>query len=317
MHMSGNFALIALALLFLFLGAEGLVRGSASLALRAGLSPLMVGLTIVAFGTSSPELFASVKAALSQQGDIAVGNVVGSNSFNIGVILALAALVCPIPVHKQIIKIDAPIALIVALLLPFLLRNHTLGRVQGLLLITGIVAYASMNVVLARRAAIAGTEDLTDAPVPTVSRHWGMDIAYIVVGLGLLVFGSSLLVDNSVVVAKAFGVSEAVIGLTIVAAGTSMPELATSLVAAVRKQPDIAVGNVVGSNIFNILGILGLASIVSPLRAPGVSMLDYIVMIGFTVLLIPLLYTGRLLHRLEGGALLALYGVYVFILWPE
>ncbi len=317
MHMSGNFALIALALLFLFLGAEGLVRGSASLALRAGLSPLMVGLTIVAFGTSSPELFASVKAALSQQGDIAVGNVVGSNSFNIGVILALAALMCPIPVHKQIIKIDAPIALIVALLLPFLLRNHTLGRVQGLLLITGIVAYASMNVVLARRAAIAGTEDLTDAPVPTVSRHWGMDIAYIVVGLGLLVFGSSLLVDNSVVVAKAFGVSEAVIGLTIVAAGTSMPELATSLVAAVRKQPDIAVGNVVGSNIFNILGILGLASIVSPLRAPGVSMLDYIVMIGFTVLLIPLLYTGRLLHRLEGGALLALYGVYVFILWPE
>jgi len=317
MHMSGNFALIALALLFLFLGAEGLVRGSASLALRAGLSPLMVGLTIVAFGTSSPELFASVKAALSQQGDIAVGNVVGSNSFNIGVILALAALMCPIPVHKQIIKIDAPIALIVALLLPFLLRNHTPGRVQGLLLITGIVAYASMNVVLARRAAIAGTEDLTDAPVPTVSRHWGMDIAYIVVGLGLLVFGSSLLVDNSVVVAKAFGVSEAVIGLTIVAAGTSMPELATSLVAAVRKQPDIAVGNVVGSNIFNILGILGLASIVSPLRAPGVSMLDYIVMIGFTVLLIPLLYTGRLLHRLEGGALLALYGVYVFILWPE
>lgn len=317
MHMSGNFALIALALLFLFLGAEGLVRGSASLALRAGLSPLTVGLTIVAFGTSSPELFACVKASLSQQGDIAVGNVVGSNSFNIGVILALAALVCPIPVHKQIIKIDAPIALVVALLLPFLLRNHTLGRVQGLLLITGIVAYASMNVVLARRVAIAGTENLTDAPLLAVSRHWGMDIAYIVVGLGLLVFGSSLLVDNSVVVAKAFGVSEAVIGLTIVAAGTSMPELATSLVAAVRKQPDIAVGNVVGSNVFNILGILGLASIVSPLRAPGVSMLDYIAMIGFTVLLIPLLYTGRLLHRLEGGALLALYGVYVFILWPE
>jgi Ca2+/Na+ antiporter len=158
----------------------------------------MVGLTIVAFGTSSPELFASVKAALSQQGDIAVGNVVGSNSFNIGVILALAALVCPIPVHKQIIKINAPIALVVALLLPFLLWNHTLGRVQGLLLITGIVAYASMNVVLARRAAIAGTENLTDAQVLAVSRHWGMDIAYILVGFGLLVFGSSLLVDNSV-----------------------------------------------------------------------------------------------------------------------
>jgi cation:H+ antiporter len=315
--MSGNLALIALALLVLFLGAEGLVRGSASLALRAGLSPLAVGLTIVAFGTSSPELFASVKAALSQQGDIAVGNVVGSNSFNIGVILGLAALVCPVPVHRQVIKIDAPISLVVALVLPLLLLNHALGRFEGLLLVGGIVAYTSMNIVLARRQARAGAPDPADAPVPAVSRYWGMDIAFIVVGLGLLVLGASLLVDNSIPLAKALGVSEAVIGLTIVAAGTSLPELATSLVAAVRKQPDIAVGNVVGSNVFNILGILGLASIVSPLRAPGVSMLDYVAMIGFTALVIPLLYTGRLLHRLEGGALLTLYGVYVFVLWLQ
>ena len=272
--MIGNFTFIALALLLLFLGAERLVRGSASLALRGGLSPLMVGLTIVAFGTSSPELFASIKAAWSQQGDIAVGNVVGSNSFNIAVILGLAAMVCPIPVHRQVIKIDAPIALVVALLLPFLLLNDTLGRGEGLLLVAGIIAYASMNIVLARRQARADTGAPADAPMAAVSRHWGMDIAFIVVGLGLLVFGSIMLVDNSVALAKIFGVSEAVIGLTIVAAGTSMPELATSLVAAIRKQPDIAVGNVVGSNVFNILGILGVASIVSPLRAPGVSMLD-------------------------------------------
>jgi cation:H+ antiporter len=317
MHMSENLTLIGLALLLLFIGAEALVRGSASLALRAGLSPLMVGLTIVAFGTSSPELFASVKAALSHQGDIAVGNVVGSNSFNIGVILGLAALVCPIPVHSRVIKIDAPIALAVALLLPFLLLNHTVGRVEGLLLVGGIVVYTSMNIVLARRQARTGAEDSTGAPVPGVSRHWGMDLASIVAGLGLLVFGSSLLVDNSVALAKAFGVSEAVIALTIVAAGTSVPELATSCVAAVRKQPDIAVGNVVGSNVFNILGILGVASVVSPLRAPGVSTLDYVVIIGFTLLLIPLLYTGRVLHRVEGVALLALYGVYIFVLWPK
>ncbi|HKL25276.1 MAG TPA: calcium/sodium antiporter [Desulfuromonadales bacterium] len=315
--MIGNFTFIALALLLLFLGAERLVRGSASLALRGGLSPLMVGLTIVAFGTSSPELFASIKAAWSQQGDIAVGNVVGSNSFNIAVILGLAAMVCPIPVHRQVIKIDAPIALVVALLLPFLLLNDTLGRGEGLLLVAGIIAYASMNIVLARRQARADTGAPADAPMAAVSRHWGMDIAFIVVGLGLLVFGSIMLVDNSVALAKIFGVSEAVIGLTIVAAGTSMPELATSLVAAIRKQPDIAVGNVVGSNVFNILGILGVASIVSPLRAPGVSMLDYGAMIGFTLLLIPLLYTGRLLHRLEGCGLLLLYGVYVFLLWPK
>ena len=315
--MSANLALIGLAFFLLFIGAEGLVRGSASLALRSGLSPLLVGLTIVAFGTSSPELFASVKAALSQQGDIAVGNVVGSNSFNIGVILGLAALVCPIPVHRQVIKIDAPIAAAAALLLPFLLLNHTLGRFEGFLLVAGILAYTSMNIVLARGQGRGGAENAVDVPMAGVSRHWGMDIAFIVAGVGLLVLGSSLLVKNSIALARVLGVSEAVIGLTIVAAGTSMPELATSVVAAVRKQPDIAVGNVVGSNIFNILAILGVASIVSPLRAPGVSMLDYGVMIGLTVLVIPLLYTGRLLHRLEGAALLTVYGVYMFILWPR
>lgn len=312
-----DFALVGLSLVLLFVGAEALVRGSASLALRAGLSPLMVGLTIVAFGTSSPELFASVKAALSGQGDIAVGNVVGSNSFNIGVILGLAALVCPIPVHGQVVKIDAPIALAVALLPPFLLLDHTVGRVEGLLLVGGIVAYTAMNLVLARRQAGTVAEDPSGAPVQSASRHWGIDLASIVAGLGLLVLGSSLLVDNSVALAKAFGVGEAVIALTIVAAGTSMPELATSVVAAVRKQPDIAVGNVVGSNIFNVLGILGVGSIVSPLRAPGVSTSDQVVMIAFTLLLIPLLYTGRVLHRVEGGALLLLYGVYLFLLWPN
>ncbi len=309
-----NLAYIAFALFLLFVGAEVLVKGSASLALRAGISRLMVGLTIVAFGTSSPELVVSVKAALSQQGDIAVGNIVGSNSFNIGVILGLVALVCPIPVHSQIIKIDAPIALGVALLLPFLLLNHTIGHVEGLLLFAGIVAYTWMNIVLGRRA---GTENQSNVSVPLVFRHWGIDVAFIAAGLGVLVLGSHLLVDHSVVLAKALGVSEAVIGLTIVAAGTSMPELATSLVAAVRKQPDIAIGNVVGSNIFNILAILGLASMVSPLYAPGISSLDYTMMIIFTILLIPLLYTGRLLHQFEGATLLALYGVYLFILWPK
>lgn len=312
-----NLAYIALALVLLFAGAEGLVKGSSSFALRAGLSRLMVGLTIVSFGTSSPELVVSIKAALSQQGDISVGNVVGSNAFNIGVILGITALVCPIPVHRQIIKVDAPIALGIAFLLPLFLLNHTLGRVEGLLLFAGIVTYMWMNVVLARRQAVANAEDPGDASIPAVSRHWSLDIAFILGGLGVLVFGSRLLVDHSVVLAKAFGVSEAVIGLTIVAAGTSMPELATSVVAAVRKQPDIAIGNVVGSNVFNILGILGVASIISPLHAPGISRLDYAAVIVFTILLIPLLYTGRLLHRLEGTILLALYGVYLFILWPR
>ena len=258
----------------------------------------------------------SVKATLSQQGDIAVGNVVGSNIFNIAVILGITALLCPIPVHRQIIRIDAPIALALTGLLIVLLLNDSLGRLEGLLLFTGIVAYTVMNVLVARREAGAGGNG-NDTSAPDVSRHWSIDTLFILGGLGILILGSRLLVDHSVLLARGFGISEAVIGLTIVAAGTSMPELATSVVAAARKQPDIAIGNVVGSNVFNILGILGVASIVSPLYAPGISWMDYAVMMTFTVLLLPLLYTGRILHRLEGLALLALYGGYLFILWPK
>lgn len=310
---------IALALILLFFGAEGLVRGSSSLALRAGLSPLLVGLTIVAFGTSSPELVVSINAAIAQQGDISIGNVVGSNSFNIGIILGLTALLCPIPVHRQIIKIDAPIALGVAFLLLLFLSDTSLTRGEGLILLTGIVVYAIMNILLARREAnkAKATQKSGDELLTGVSKHWVIDIGFILGGLGILVAGSRLLVNNSIILAKAFGVSEAVIGLTIVAAGTSMPELATSIVAALRKQPDIAIGNVVGSNVFNILGILGVSSLISPIQAPGISWIDYTTMIVFSALLIPLLYTGRLLHRLEGMLLLILYCGYLYLLWPK
>jgi len=187
------------------------------------------------------------------------------------------------------------------------------GRAEGVLLLSGIVAYNWMSVVFWRRE---GADKHSDVPAPTISRHWGIDVVFVAASVGVLVLGSRLLVDHSVVLAKTLGVSEAVIGLTIVAAGTSMPELATSVVAAARKQPDIAIGNIVGSNIFNILAILGLASVISSLHAPGISQLDYAVMVVFAVLLIPLLYTGRLLHRLEGATLLALYGGYLYILWP-
>lgn len=314
--MMTSIVFVLLALLLLFIGAEGLVRGSASLAVRLGLSPLMAGLTIVAFGTSSPELVVSLEAALSQQGNIAVGNVVGSNSFNIAIILGLTALICPIPISRQIIKLDAPIALGVALLLLLLLFDDSLGRLEGALLLAGIIAYTWMNVALARKQGGAGVSEQSDLSVPSPSRHWGLDLALIVVGLGILIFGSRLLVEHSISLATGLGISDAVIGLTIVAAGTSMPELSTSLVAAIRKQPDIAIGNVVGSNVFNILGILGVASLVSPISAPGITTTDYLTMVIFSALLIPLLYTGRMLHRLEGVVLLALYGAYLFVVWP-
>lgn len=307
---------IGIALVLLFAGAESLVRGSASLALRAGLSQLMIGLTVVAFGTSSPELVVSVKAALSQQGDLSVGNVVGSNIFNIAVILGLTALVCPIPVRRQIIRLDAPIALGVALVLMLLMFNDVLGRIEGSLLFAGIIAYVVLNLVIARRQPGESDAEEGDESVTSMSRHWWIDLAFIVGGLAVLVLGSRLLVEHSVSLAQGLGVSEAVIGLTIVAAGTSMPELATSLVAAMRRRADIAIGNVVGSNVFNILGILGLASVVSPLSAPGISNMDYLTMVVLTALMIPLLYTGRILHRSEGALLLALYGIYLFLIWP-
>jgi len=315
--MAVSLAFIALALLLLFLGAESRVRGSASLALRAGLSPLVVGLTIVSFATSSPELVVTLQAAQAGQGDIAVGSVVGSNSLNIAVILGVTALLCPIPVHRQIVRRDAPIALAGALLLPALLLDRGLGRGDGALLFAGILGYTWLNVALARRQAQRDPQAGGDASLQRISRHWGLDVALGGGGLGALVLGSRLLVEHAVALARTFDVSEAVIGLTIVAVGTSMPELATSVVAAARKQPDIAIGNVVGSCIFNSFGILGLAAIVSPLRAPGVSPLDLGAMLLFTALLVPLLYTGRLLLRLEGALLLGLYGIYLFLLWPR
>lgn len=310
-----NIAFICVSLILLFAGAELLVRGGSSSAIRLGLSPLVVGLTVVAFGTSSPELVVSIKSALVGQGDIAIGNVVGSNSFNIGVILGLTALICPLPVHRQIIKMDAPIALGLAILLPILLLGGTLSRWEAALLFAGILAYMGLNIHLARRAS--NEPETYDAPGTGVLKHWGLDIVFILGGLGILVLGSRLLVDNSVSLARTLGISEAVIGLTIIAAGTSMPELATSIVAAFRKQADIAVGNVVGSNVFNILGILGVSGLVKPLQSYGVTLTDYGFMIAFSLLLLPLLYTGRVLHRLEGALLLAIYGVYLFILWPK
>lgn len=306
-----HLAAIGAALLLLLAGAEGLVTGSASLALRAGVSRLVVGLTIVAFGTSSPELVVSLKAALASQGDIALGNVIGSNSFNIGVILGLTALIHPIQVHRQIITLHAPLAVVASVLVPVLLLDQAVGRGEGLLLAGGLLGYTVGSILLGRREAPAHDEDV---PGARASRPWGLDLVFIAGGLVLLVLGSRLLVDHAVALARVWGLSEAVIGLTIVAAGTSLPELATSILAAVRRQPDIAIGNIVGSNIFNVLGILGVAALTRPFTGPGISLLDQWVMVGFAVLLVPLLVTGRRLHRIEGAVLLALYGGYALVI---
>jgi len=311
------YALIVVALLLLFGGAELLVKGSASLAVRAGLTPLVIGLTVVAFGTSSPELAVSLKAAYAGQGDVAVGNVVGSNILNIAVILGLSAVICPIVVHLQLIKVDVPIMILVSVLLPVLLSDGRLGRVEGGLLFAGIIVYTIFNVMMARKGAAAGVESEFAQSVPKSTQHWSFDLVLIGGGLATLVLGSRLLVDNSIEVARAFQISEAVIGLTVVALGTSMPELATSIIAAVRRQPDIALGNAIGSNIFNILATLGLSSLVVPMTAAGITPVDYGVMAGTAVLLLPFLMTGPRLGRLEGLVFLGGYCGYLAFLWPQ
>jgi cation:H+ antiporter len=307
---------LALGLLVLTLGAEGLVRGSASLAVRAGLTPLIVGLTVVAFGTSTPELVVSLGASVKGQGGIAIGNVIGSNIFNIGIILGLTALICPVKVSSQVVRHDGPIMIAASLLMVGLLYRGVLSRWSGWLLLAFLAIYNAYNIRKARKETSRDAKRQFGEGIPGRSNNALLDVVMVGGGLLLLVAGSRLFLATAVDIARLLGVSEAVIGLTIIAAGTSTPELATSIVAALRRQPDIAVGNVVGSNIFNILGILGASAVVRPLAAAGITVLDLWVMAAFTVCILPLLYTELKLQRWEGGLLLAGYAAYLWVLWP-
>lgn len=314
--MTVQFLLLAASLGVLFAGAEGLVRGSSSLALRLGLTPLVVGLTVVAFGTSAPELVVSISASLRGQGDLAMGNVVGSNIFNIGIILGLAAVICPVTVALPVLKLDAPIMLAVVILLAVLALSGEVSRLMGAGLVAMLVVYTVFNIVEARKQASAEVKQEYSEGVPPPTGSLGKDLVLIAGGLGLLVVGSNLLVSSSTTIARAFNLSEAVIGLTIVAAGTSMPELATSVVAALRRQSDIAVGNVIGSNTFNVLGVIGGASLTSPLIAPSITRFDLGAMVAFSVGVLFLMWSGRKVQRWEGALLLAGYGIYLWVLWP-
>jgi len=308
---------IGLSFLILFVGAELLVRGGAGMALKLGLSPLVIGLTVMAYGTSMPEFIVSLKAAFSGQPDIAIGNVVGSNIFNIAVILGLSAVVFPIKTHLQVLRWDAPLLLVVTVLAPLTFLDGEVSRVEGGIFVLLAVACTVWTLRMARRDERQGKVVAVDVPEIKPTGSLLGDVGKIVAGLLVLVAGSRLLVDNAVVVASGFGMSEAAIGLTIVAAGTSMPELATSIVAAWRRQSDIALGNVLGSNLFNILFVLGASSVVHPIRTTGIQPLDLWMMIGVTVLLVPLLATGKRLNRIEGGLLFASYGGYLFLIWPK
>ncbi len=302
-----SLTLLILSLVALYIGAGWLVQGSSALALKAKVSPLVIGLTIVAFGTSAPELVVSLNATLSGQGDIAIGNIVGSNIFNIGVILGVSATICPLQVKKQLLRIDIPVMLAATLLLTVLFWNGTLSRVEGFFFLAGIIVYTLFSLFYSRKHGEGPNLELEEQP-----KHWAVDTLAIIGGLAVLVCASRLLVDNAVSIAKELGMSEAVIGLTIVAAGTSMPELATSIVAAYTRKTDIARGNIVGSSLFNILAIAGSCSLVHPIEAKNVNYIDLLVMLTISVLLLPLVKSGQKISRTEGFVLILFYVIYIF-----
>jgi len=310
--------LLLAGLVCLYFGAEWLVRGGASLAVRLGVTPLLVGLTVVAYGTSAPELVVSTMAAVKGQGAIAIGNAVGSNIFNIGVILGLTALICPMRVQLQILKLDAPVMLGVALLFLLFFLDARIELWEALVFLGLIVVYTVINIRIARREASTEVRHEFENGLPKPLGSTWKDVGFIVAGLGVLVLGSRLFVTGAVDLARMLNFSDAVIGLTIVAAGTSLPELASSLMAAWRKQPDIAIGNIVGSNIYNILAILGVSgTLASPLDGEGVSLAYTLIMIGMSAVLLAIAWTGFQLKRWEGALLLGLYGGYLWHLWPK
>ena len=306
-------------LIGLVVGAELLVRGASKLALSFGISPLVVGLTIVAFGTSAPEVAVSIDAVLDGKTDIAIGNVVGSNIFNVLFILGLSAIITPLVVNVQLIRQEVPIMIGASLLLLALGLDGTLSLWDGVLLFSLLVVYTAFLVIQSRAETKSAKDEYAAEFQPAPAGGWDSklpaQLLLIVVGLAFLVVGSDWLVHASVIFAKAMGVSDLVIGLTIVAAGTSMPEVATSITAAIKGERDIAVGNVVGSNTFNILGCLGLSGIVSGdlglTIASSLMAFDIWVMLAVAVACLPIFVTGREIARWEGGVFLFYYAAYV------
>jgi cation:H+ antiporter len=317
---SVTLVLFVVGLGLLVVGAEALVRGASRLAAAVGISPLVIGLTVVAYGTSAPEMAVSVQSALSGQADIAVGNVVGSNIFNVLFILGAAALITPLIVSGQLIRRDVPLMIGISVGLFLLGLDGRLGRVDGLLLFLGVIIYTTWSIWQSRRESqqtkAEFAQEFGQTP-PQGTRQIALQIIYILVGLGLLVLGSTWLVNGAVAIAALFGVSQLVIGLTIVAAGTSLPEVATSIVASMRGERDIAVGNVVGSNIFNILSVLGLAALVSPQPipiSPAALAFDIPVMIAVAIVCLPIFFTGGIIARWEGILFLGYYLAYTVYL---
>jgi len=330
--MSTTILFVLAGLVLLVLGGDLLVRGAVKAATRLGVSPLVIGLTLVGFGTSTPELVTSVQASLAGAPGIAIGNIVGSNIANILLILGIAALIAPIAVQARALRRDGAVALAVAVAFAALAFVWPLDRVVGAVFVAGLALYiwTAFRQETSAAPATAGhgalydkalaTEGVDDALAPDTAERGGSllwPLLLALAGLVLVVAGGWLLVEGATELARAFGISETVIGLTVVAVGTSLPELVTSVVAALRRQADVAFGNIIGSNIYNVLGIGGVTGLVAPVTIPTeIATFDLPVMVGVTALMLVFAYTARKIARWEGAVLLAGYGVYLWFLWP-
>ena len=300
-------------LVLLVAGGEALVRGASTLAAKVGVSPLVIGLVVVSAATSAPELAVTVGAVLSGEPELALGNVIGSNIANILLILGLSALVLPLLIKRQIVRFDLPVMVGMSLLLVVVSLDGQIGLLDGVLLLAGLVAHAVMSIVVGRREVVDATAPADTMPLNSRSVPLWLAMLLVVAGIALLVGGAQLLVTGAVNIATGLGVSSLIVGLTVVAIGTSLPELATSIIAVRRGERDMAVGNIVGSNIFNIGMVLGVPAIIFgegiPVPAAAIA-LDLPLMLAAAIALLPIAFTGFIIARWEGGMFVALYVAY-------
>ena len=310
--------LMVLGLAALITGAELLVRGGSRLAARLGIPPIVVGVTVVSLGTSTPELAIGVQSALQDDGTLALGNIAGTNTVNLLLILGLSALIRPLAMKTETLRFDLPVMSAAAVLLLVMAWDGVLSRTEGVIMILGAALYAGWIVVWTRRESQAVKDEYEhELGVPTAQRTRravAVNVTLLVAGIVVIVLGADLLVDGAVQIAQTFGVSDAVIGLTIVAVGTSAPELVTTMVSTVKDDRDIAIGNILGSSVYNILLILGVTAVVAPRGAivePDLARIDIPVMVAATMVCIPVFITGRRVSRLEGGAFVTAYLAYL------
>lgn len=315
--MIANISFFVAGLLLLIAGAELLVRGASILAARIGLSPLVIGLTVVAFGTSAPELAIGLQSGAAGEMDLLLGNVIGSNIFNVLFILGISAIITPLVVSRKLIRLDVPFMIGISILLYLFSLDGTISRFEGGVLFLILFLYIGYLIYDVRTDNTEEEPPLNIEQLQNSGRHWIWHITFVVVGLALLVLGARWLVDSAVAFAQYLGLSSLIIGLTIVAAGTSLPEVATSIVASLKGERDIAVGNIVGSNLFNILCILGLTALILPQDIPvsaGVLGLDMPVMIAVMIACLPIFFTGHIIARWEGVLFLIYYIIYTVYL---